>query len=63
MGPLSAVAVIVAFILIAITWIGWATISHTFLGAVLLIAAALILIDTFWRHRSIFASRSAPPQV
>lgn len=62
MRPLSAFAVIVAFILVGITWVGWVSASITFLGAVLLIAAALIAIDTFWTHRSVFVRRGTVTQ-
>jgi hypothetical protein len=48
MGPLSAVAISIWLILYGLTGIAWITASPKALGAVALIAAALVLIDTFW---------------
>lgn len=52
MGPLSGVAVAVAFIILALTWLGAITASAHVLGWVFLIAAILILIDCFWHGRA-----------
>jgi hypothetical protein len=48
MGPLSAVAVSVWLIIYGLTEITWITASSKALGVIALIAAALVLIDTFW---------------
>lgn len=48
MGPLSAVAVSVFLILYGLAGIGWITASAKVLGIVAIIAAVLILVDTFW---------------
>lgn len=48
MGPLSAVAVAVSFFLLGLDLPGWATINAKVMGVILIIAAAVVLIDTFW---------------
>lgn len=60
MGPLSAVAIAVNFLLLGLTEGGWATISGKVLGVVLIVGLVVILVDTFWwytRGRSV-ASRA-----
>jgi hypothetical protein len=54
MGPLSAVSVAVTFILFGLDIATWATINNKVMGVIFIIAACLVLIDTFWQHRSVF---------
>lgn len=54
MGPLSAVSVAVTFILFGLDLATWATINNKVLGVIFIVAACLVLIDTFWAHRAIF---------
>lgn len=48
MGPLSAVAVAVSFLILGLTWISWITASTHALGVIFLIAAVVVLLDAFW---------------
>lgn len=48
MGPLSAVAVAVSLFLLGLQIPGWATINAKVMGVALIVAAAVVLIDTFW---------------
>lgn len=48
MNPLSAVAVAITLFLFGLTLGAWATISPRLMGAVFMICAAIVLIDTFW---------------
>lgn len=48
MGPLSAVVISVWLILYGLSGGGWITASAKVLGVLAIIAAVIILIDTFW---------------
>jgi hypothetical protein len=48
MGPLSAVAVAVSFLILGLTWITWITASTHALGVIFVIAAIIVLLDAFW---------------
>jgi hypothetical protein len=48
MGPLSAVAVAVSFLILGLTWIAWTTASTHALGVIFIIAAIVVLLDAFW---------------
>jgi branched-subunit amino acid transport protein AzlD len=48
MGPLSAVAISVWLIIYGLSGIGWITASSKALGVIALIAAVIVLVDTFW---------------
>ena len=50
MGPLSAVAIAIALFLLGLTTGGWATISAKVMGVIYIVAAAIVLVDTFWHH-------------
>lgn len=64
MGPLSAVAVAVSFLILAMTWLTWITASATTLGWIFFIAAIVVLVDTFWSHfgSTLVVRRGPPPQ-
>lgn len=65
MGPLSAVAVAVNFLLLGLNFGGWATISGKVLGVVLIVGLVVILLDTFWyftRGRAVLAPRAPAGQ-
>lgn len=59
MGVISAIACIAAFIFLALVLGGWATISGSVLGVILIICAALILLDLIWPYAR---ARQASPQ-
>jgi hypothetical protein len=61
MRPLSAVAVIITFVLFGLDVAGWATINGKFMGVVFIIAAVLILIDAFWAYAPALGVRRNPP--
>jgi hypothetical protein len=54
MGPLSAVAISVTFILFGLDVGTWATINAKTMGVIFIIAAVLVILDVFWAHRSVF---------
>jgi hypothetical protein len=60
MGPLSAVAVAVSFLILGMNWIAWITASAHTLGVILIIAAIVVLIDAFWHARGYFPRRTPP---
>jgi hypothetical protein len=63
MGPLSAVAVSIFLVILGLNWVTWITAAPKALGVFALVAAGLVLIDTFlvrsgrWR----IGRRAAPP--
>lgn len=48
MGPLSAVAIAVTFLIFGLTQIAWITASAHALGVIFLIASVVVLLDAFW---------------